>query len=364
MKTARLVAVLFLLAVSGGVLGFMSLRTPYAGFRGVTLVEIPRGAGTRAMGSILADAGVIRYPWQFIAARALRPAATLQAGEYRFDRPAPVWDVFDRLTRGDVFFHELVVPEGHNLFDIAGSLEKLRVAAAVGFLQAARDPSPIRDLAPEAQTLEGYLFPDTYRVSRQTSAEELCRRMTDRFRVAWAELGASAPVHQTVIMASLVEKETAVAEERPLVASVFHNRLRIDMKLDCDPTAIYAALLEHRYRGGIRRADLDNTHQYNTYQHAGLPPGPIANPGMISLRAAMRPAPTDYLYFVAKPDGSGAHAFSSNLEEHNRAVLRYRRGNNKTKQASAAPEVHRRGAAKPNHRSRVGGSRRASGARF
>ena len=323
MKTARLVAVLFLLAASGGIVGYMSLRTPYAGFRGVTLVEIPRGAGTRAMGSILADAGVIRYPWQFIAARALRPAATLQAGEYRFDRPAPVWDVFDRLARGDVFFHELVVPEGHNLFDIAGSLEKLRVAAAAGFLQVARDPSPIRDLAPEAQTLEGYLFPDTYRVSRQTSAEELCRRMTGRFRVAWAELGAGAPVHRTVTMASLVEKETAVAEERQQVAAVFINRLRRNMRLQSDPTIIYGITGgERQLDRPIRRSDISESTPYNTYRIDGLPPTPIANPGREAIAAVLQPGTTDHLYFVA--DGSGGHAFATTLNEHNANVRRWR----------------------------------------
>ena len=139
-------------------------------------------------------------------------------------------------------------------------------------------------------------------------------------------MAADAPVHATVTLASLVEKETGVADERPLIASVFHNRLRMGVKLECDPTVIYAAILEGRYRGAIYRSDLDREHPYNTYMNAGLPPGPIANPGAASLRAVLEPAEADYLFFVAMPDGSGGHVFSTTLREHNLAVMRYRRG--------------------------------------
>jgi len=361
MKPSRVLGAVILLALLAGLLGYLSLLAPYAGFSGEALVDIPKGAGTRGIAALLSEAGVIRHSWQFLLARALRPSAKLQAGEYRFESPASVWAVFGRIERGDVFFHELVVPEGHNLFDIAASLEKLG-GSSEEFLRAAGDAALIRDLAPEARTLEGYLFPDTYRISRHTTAEELCRLMTDRFRSAWTEIGASAPVHRTVTLASLIEKETGIAEERPLVASVYGNRLRIDMKLDCDPTAIYAALLEHRYRGTIYRSDLDSTHRYNTYQHGGLPPGPIANPGLGSLRAALEPARTDYLYFVAKPDGSGAHVFSKTIEEHNQAVRRYRRGNGTRKQANSAQRISGPRAAQPHHRGRMGGTRRPAGA--
>ncbi len=194
----------------------------------------------------------------------------------------------------------------------------------------ARDPALIRDLAPGAPTLEGYLFPSTYRITRATTVQQLCVMMTGQFRKHWrAFQPRGATANNTVTLASLVEKETAVPEERPIVASVYENRLRKGMALDCDPTTIYAALLEERYRGAIYRSDLNSNNAYNTYQHAGLPPGPIANPGIESLKAALAPAETDYLYFVAKPDGSGGHQFSTTMEQHNVAVQKYRRATNR-----------------------------------
>ncbi len=235
------------------------------------------------------------------------------------------------------------------MFDIAASLGQLGVIGAGEFLRAVRDPSAVRDLAPQALTLEGYLFPDTYRITRHTTAAQLCAEMTSRFRQAWAEAGGTGLVHPTVTLASLVEKETARAQERPLVASVFLNRLSIGMPLDCDPTTIYAALLDRRYRGEISRSDLESKSRYNTYQFAGLPPGPIANPGLEALQAALHPAQTRYLYFVARPDGSGAHVFSEKLEAHQLAVSRYRRGNQKAVQARSPEPVPRRKAARTSH---------------
>jgi UPF0755 protein len=225
------------------------------------------------------------------------------------------------------------------MFDIAQSLEDLGVMRADEFLRAARNPAPIRDLAPEATTLEGYLFPSTYHLTRLMPPEQICRQMTGQFRRVWKELGAPAGAHRLVTLASLVEKETAIAEERPVIASVYRNRLAIGMKLDCDPTIIYAALLEKRYRGAIFQSDLASTNRYNTYQHAGLPPGPIANPGKRSLEAALAPAETKFLYFVARPDGTGAHQFSAGLDQHQRAVARYRRGNRKANQARPAARL-------------------------
>jgi len=205
-------------------------------------------------------------------------------------------------------------------------VENLGLMSADTFLAAARDPSPIRDLDPLAPTLEGYLFPDTYRVTRHTNAAELCQIFTQRFRAEWKSLHSTANVHETVTMASLIEKEAAVAEDRAIISSVFRNRLKLGMKLDCDPTTVYAALLEGRYRGVIHQSDLASANRYNTYQHAGLPPGPIANPGMASLRAALLPGDTDFLYFVARPDGSGRHQFSKDIATHRQAAARYRRG--------------------------------------
>ncbi|MGH9631310.1 MAG: endolytic transglycosylase MltG, partial [Bryobacteraceae bacterium] len=194
-------------------------------------------------------------------------------------------------------------------------------------LKVAMKPDAIKDLAPGAPTLEGYLFPSTYRITRHTSPERICREMTAEFRRVWDEIGRTGvDVNRIVTLASLVEKETAVPAERTTVASVYQNRLDLGMRLDADPTTIYAALLENRFRGTIYRSDLESTHAYNTYRNAGLPPGPIANPGRDSLRAALNPAQTGYLFFVAKPDGSGAHQFSTGLADHNLAVEQYRRG--------------------------------------
>lgn len=323
--------ILFLLAVLvvALALSYFSLFRPYAGYgRGKEVfIEIDRGTGTRAIARQLAREGVIRSEWQFLLTRAIRRNAHLQAGEYRFDKPVSAWEVFDRIARGDVFFYELTVPEGYNMFDIAHTAAGLGITSAEAFLSAARDPAAIRDLAPEAPNLEGYLFPSTYRVTRRTTPEQMCKLMTDAFRRNWTAIRRQgADVHKTVTLASLVEKESAVPSERPQVASVYLNRLRIGMPLQCDPTTIYAALLEDRYRGAIYRSDLDSENPYNTYRHTGLPPGPIANPGLASLKAALDPVESDYLYFVAKGDGSGAHLFSRDLATHAKGVGQYRRG--------------------------------------
>ena len=313
--------------VAGGV--YYSLAQPYKGFSNDVILDFPKGTSTSDMAAELANAGVIRSPWQFLLARAFRSSARLQAGEYRFANPASIWTVFDRIARGDVFFYELTVPEGSNIFDIAQSVNQLGFLKGADFLKVARDPAPIRDLAPAAPTLEGYLFPSTYRVTRNTTVQQLCRMMTDLFRKKWNELQpGNASVNEIVTLASLVEKETAVPDERPVVAAVYKNRLRLGMALDCDPTTIYAALLEDRYRGVIYKSDLASVNQYNTYRHAGLPPGPIASPGLSSLKAALEPANTEYLYFVARPDGSGGHHFSTSISEHDKAVMDYRRRRN------------------------------------
>ncbi len=294
-----------------------SLYAPYRGFSGDLFLDFPKGSGTPAIAQRLADAGVVRYAWQFWLARAIHPRSTLQAGEYRFNQPASVAEVFGRLGRGDVFYLSFTVPEGSNIFDIAKLLDAQGIMSGNDFLKA-------------AETLEGFLFPSTYRLSHSTTPAALCQMMTAQFHKEWKKLMPNetgdvpaSDMVKVVTLASLIEKETGAPSERPKVASVFTNRLRLGMALDCDPTVIYAALLEDRYRGKIYRSDLDNKNPYNTYQHAGLPPGPIANPGASSLAAALHPAETDYLYFVAKP-GGGGHVFSSSLAAHNQAVGSYR----------------------------------------
>jgi UPF0755 protein len=323
MKKLGLLAALAVL-----ILGFAGYRllAAYRGFSGDVFVEIPRGSSSRAIARLLAASGVVRTEWDFLLARTVRRGRVLQAGEYRFQETASPLEVFDRIARGDIFYYELTVPEGWNMFDIADAVEKLDLIKSGDFLAAARQTTLIRDLDPQAPSLEGYLFPNTYRLSRSTTAEGLCRIMTAAFREAWGSLKTSAGVHETVTLASLVEKEGKLAAERPQIAAVFHNRLRIGMKLDCDPTTIYAALLAGRYRGTIYRSDLDSLDPYNTYRHTGLPPGPIANPGIESIRAALHPAESDALYFVLKADASGAHQFSSDYAAHQAAIARYRSG--------------------------------------
>jgi len=246
-------------------------------------------------------------------------------------------EVYDRIARGDVFYYVLTVPEGQNMFDIAAAAEKLKLFSAQDFLRAARDVSSIRDLDPAAPTLEGYLFPSSYRLLRHTSPERLCQLMTARFRDVWKEFGAPTDAHQAVTLASLIEREARVPMDRPVISSVLHNRLKIGMKLDCDPTTIYAALLAGRYRGAIYQSDLARDSLYNTYRHPGLPPGPIANPGRDSLLAAMHPTSTEYLYFVLRPDGSGAHNFSKSISEHLIAAARYRRASQQEQIEEGAP---------------------------
>ena len=310
-------AIAFLCLAGLAAAAIYSLQSDYRGFEGDKFVQISKGSGTRSIGQQLANAGVIRYAWQLWIARALHPGAKLQAGEYRFDKPDSVAGVFSRLARGDVYYFSFTVPEGSNIFDIAKLVETEGIMPAQDFLKA-------------AESMEGFLFPSTYRLSHATTAAALCQMMNAKFHKEWTKLmpDAGADMTKVVTLASMIEKETGIAAERPLVASVFQNRLRIGMALDCDPTVIYAALLEDRYRGTIHRSDLDRKSPYNTYQHTGLPPGPIANPGASSLAAALHPAQTDFLYFVAKPGGDG-HVFSSSLAAHNKAVGSYRHAQGK-----------------------------------
>jgi UPF0755 protein len=321
----RLFLAFLILAMAGGGYFWYLLKQPYQGFQEAKILDFPHGTSTAEMAQLLQSAGVIKSARLFQLGRYLSPSAALQAGEYKFDKPESTLDVFRKIARGDTFYYELVVPEGNNLFDIAESIRALKIFPAERFLAEARNPKLIQDLDPSAPSLEGYLFPDTYRINRQTTAEGLCRTMTHRFREMWRKLDTKADVHQTVTLASMVEREARNPAERPVVASVFRNRLNIGMKLDCDPTTVYAALLNGNYRGKLYRSDLQSESPFNTYVHVGLPPGPIANPGFSSIKAALNPATTDYLFFVAKADGSGGHTFSSSLAQHTAAVSEYHR---------------------------------------
>jgi UPF0755 protein len=319
-----------ILALAG--LAAAVIATPYQGFKTEAYVEIAHGTSTLGITQELAEDGVIRYQWEFLFVRLIKPSANLQAGEYRFAKAASVLDVFNRIARGDIYYVEFTVPEGSNIFDIARALDAQGVMSAEDFLTAAQNPALIHDLAPQARSLEGYLFPSTYRLSHTVTAQKLTKMMTEEFRKQWAKASAGkhANTNSVVTLASLVEKETGVADERPLIASVFRNRLEQGMRLECDPTTIYAALLENRYRGVIHRSDLGSANPYNTYQNAGLPPGPIANPGVPALAAALEPADTPYLFFVAKP-GGGGHQFSTTMAQHEKAVIAYRHGQRKAR---------------------------------
>jgi len=297
-----------------------------AGPASETFVEILPGTPTIQIAAELKQQGIIRSKYAFEAER-LAKGGTLKAGEYRFDHPEKMSEVYDRLERGDVYTVPLTIPEGSNLFDIAQRVEAAHLGTKAAFLAAANaDVGLIADLDPTATSLEGYLFPDTYNFERRATPQQILITMVKRFRQTAANLGLRDNYHHVVTVASLVERETPVNAERPLVASVFENRLAKDMPLMTDPSVIYAALLQGRYRGTIYASDLQADSPYNTYRYPGLPPGPICNPGIASLRAAMNPARTNYLYFVAaSADPSGKSRFSATLEEHAHDVKQYRK---------------------------------------
>lgn len=305
-------------------------------------VMLRPGWSSRHIAQELQDAGVVRSGRAFLLYHYFT-GRTLKAGEYRFDRPANTLEVHARIHRGDVLLHTVVVPEGFNLFDIAAAVERAGLAPRAEFIRAAQaDVILVKDLDPSAQSLEGYLFPDTYTFTRTQSVNDMLAVMVHRFRQEYEDVRGGSPcasvpygqpaaamagptacdTHLVVTMASIVEKETAAPEERPEVASVYYNRLAKHMALAADPSVIYAALLDGRYTGVIHQSDLQSESAYNTYRHAGLPPGPISNPGRASLQAALQPAHTDFLYFVS--DAGGHHRFARTLAEHNRNVMAYR----------------------------------------
>jgi UPF0755 protein len=288
-----------------------------------TSLLLHSGYSTRRIAAELKKAGVIRSELAFGLWHVLHPKLSLKAGEYRFERQATLPQVYERIARGDIYFHVVTIPEGYTMFDIAKAMEDAGLGSASDFLQVAETQTQlISDLAPEAKSLEGYLFPNTYQFTRTESLEEMAAAMVHQFREVAQEIGLNADVPQVVTVASIVEKETAAPEERPIVASVYYNRLAQRMALDADPGVIYAELLAGTYQGSLHHADLAVNSPYNTYRFPGLPPGPIGNPGRSALQAALHPDSTKFLYFVS--DGNGHHRFARSLEEHNRNVAAYR----------------------------------------
>lgn len=322
---ALLVLVVLAAAAAGGWV-YLSLERPYRAYsEAEQFVEIPPGSGPAVMGRRLEEAGVVRSAEAFRLAVWIRGVGhRLQAGEYRFDAPMSVKEVVDKIARGDVHLVTITFPEGLTIRQMGDIFEDRGFGAAIDFVDAAGNEQLIADLDPDARDLEGYLFPDTYSLPRRVAAAQLVERMVAGFRKALTpevvERGKARglSVREVVTLASLVEKETAKPEERELVAAVYSNRLRIGMGMQADPTVIYALELLGEYRGNLTRQNMRVDHPYNTYVYAGLPPGPIANPGRASLEAAVNPADVPYLYFVSRNDGS--HIFSTTYEEHRRNV--------------------------------------------
>jgi len=330
---------LFLLIVlaAGGAAAWLwyGITQPYQDFAaGGVFVDVPHGASQRHVAYLLRANGVVRSATAFEIYARRHPKRTLQAGEYFFDRAMTGQEVFWKLANGQVYQQPFTVREGETMFDIAHELEAGKFMRAGDFLYAAGDPGLIHDFAPGAQTLEGFLFPATYELPRHPAASELTAEMVHKFKEEWRRIaspvaggptdeGGHRAVNRIVTLASLVERETPKPEERPLVAGAFENRLRLGMRLQCDPTVIYGMERLGKYNGTLTGKDLSFDTPYNTYEHGGLPPGPIGNPGEASLRAALQPAQTNYLYFVANTQGG--HFFSGTLAEHNKNVVKYRR---------------------------------------
>lgn len=296
---------------------------------GQQFVMLRPGYSTHRIGLELKKAGIIRSELAFRLWHVTHPKLKLKAGEYLFEHEATLPQVYGRIARGDIYFHMVTIPEGFTMFEIAKAMEDAGLGSAADFLHIAETQTQlISDIAPQATSLEGFLFPNTYQFTRTQSLEEMAGLMVRQFRQVGHEIGLIPPapgvdVEKVVTMASIVEKETAASEERPRVASVYYNRLSQNMALDADPSVIYAELLVGTYQGSLHHADLAMNSPYNTYRFPGLPPGPIANPGRSSLEAALHPEDTKFLYFVS--DGNGHHRFATTLAEHDRNVAAYRR---------------------------------------
>jgi UPF0755 protein len=294
-----------------------------------TYVLLRPGWSTRHIATELKKSGAIRDSNAFLLWHYLGRPRSLKAGEYKFERAENAIQVHQRIASGDVFKHTVVIPEGFNIFEIAAAIEAAGLGPREDFLKVVTSGKLVSDIDPQAKSLEGYLFPDTYQFTRTQSMADMAAVMVRRFRQEAKAIGLlnggpnAVDVHRIVTMASIVEKETAAPEERPMVAAVYYNRLLKKMALDADPTIIYAALLANDYQGTITRADLQIDSPYNTYKFAGLPPGPIGNPGRASLQAALHPATSDYLYFVS--DNNGHHRFARTLDEHSHNVALYRK---------------------------------------
>lgn len=333
MRKAALIGIFIVVTVVGipvfaATITWVRMTERYKGYQGLEqFVEIPQGASAAEIRRRVVDSGVVRDGLLFRAALWWTgEAQSLKAGEYRFDSPISAVDVVHKIARGDVYARRITFPEGLTLREMAKVYESKGLGRADDFMAAARNASPIADLDPEAKDLEGYLFPETYAFPRGMPASRAVAQMVERFRAVSTDVrqrgeAEGLTLRQVVSLAALIEKETAKPDERPLVAAVYRNRMKIGMAMQADPTVVYALEQAGRYDGNIHKEDLAFDSPYNTYKYPGLPPGPIAAPGKASLEAAVAPADVPYIYFVSRNDGS--HVFARTLAEHDSNVRKF-----------------------------------------
>jgi len=308
-----------------------AVTVPSRGKSGEVFIEIPQGSGLNKIAALLEEGGAIRGQLRFtLLAKLLGVARGLKYGEYQFKLPATPLALLDKMARGDVVAFLITFPEGSTIFDVAHNIDSAGLCPEQAILRKATEAQFASRLGIDGAGLEGYLFPETYKFNRGSSPEIILKRMVERFdrlfdramAMQAEKLGRSKK--DVVIIASLVEKETAAPGEKPLVAAVFLNRLKKGMRLDCDPTVIYSLRLENpAFNERLTKTHLRKHSPYNTYVNYGLPPGPVCSPGINSIRAVLNPAAVKYLYFVSKNDGT--HFFSETLPEHNIAVNKYQR---------------------------------------
>ena len=328
-RLALLLLIVVVLVAAGAALWVTrQVSAPFGGFSGEQFVEIPPGESTDRHRPSTGGRGCDPRRTHVPARDALaRSWPFPQGGRVPFHRGRITGRVIDRLAKGDVYLLPLTFPEGLTAEEMSQLFAQSGLGTARDFMEAVRDPEPIKAIDPAADTLEGYLFPDTYSLPRRIDGEAMVARMVKRFTTVFDEdlrrraTTTGLSVRQIMAIAALVEKETARGEERPLVAAVYRNRFKIGMPMQADPTVIYALKRAGRWNGNIRKADLDFDSPYNTYRYPGLPPGPIASPGKAAIEATIAPAKVDYLYFVSRNDGS--HAFAATLPEHNRNVQKW-----------------------------------------
>lgn len=292
------------------------------------LVDVQSGQGFKTLSTLLYQKGVILYPVKFrLFARIKGYDKRIKAGEYMLSSTMTPEKILETMVDGKVYLHRLTIPEGYNLRQIAQAVENAGFASETDFLKAADDPDFVYAKGIDAQTFEGYLYPDTYYFPKDFTPENIISAMVKRFwsvfKPEWKERtkAIGLTIHQVITLASIIEKETAVADERPIISSVFHNRLKRNMRLESDPTVIYGM---GDYNGNITRKDLERPTPYNTYTRKGLPPGPISNTGAKAIEAALYPADGKFLYFVSR--NNGTHHFSTNFKDHSRAVRKYQLG--------------------------------------